>query len=266
MPHVMSSDGVRIYYTVAGDGPPLLLCHGTTSTLYNWEGLGYVDALKSDYQLISMDLRGHGESDKPHDPAAYAYPQQADDVIAVLNDVGIERAHVWGHSAGAGIGFHLGASFPDRVQTLILWGFHPYAASPEDVEFRHFVVETLRQGIDAWVARQEEAGAFAPYDSPDEVRKLRRAGDAEALIAAMLGGWTGAEIGDALPTMTMPCLLMAGQRDHFGKLAQQASRELPHADFVALSGLGHPMCRSAISLPYVRAFFERVTHGGFSGL
>jgi hypothetical protein len=54
---------------------------------------------------------------------------------------------------------------------------------------------------------------------------------------------------------------MAGQWDHFGKLAQQASTELPHADFVALSGLGHPMCRAEAGLPYVRAFFDRVGHG-----
>lgn len=262
MPYVTSSDGVRIFYTTVGSGPPMLLCHGTTSTHYNWLGLGYVDALKDDYQLILMDLRGHGESDKPHEAAAYDIVQQARDVVAVLDDLGIDRAHIWGHSAGAGIGFHLGAGFPDRAQTLILWGFHPYAPSPDDLAFRQSVIATLREGVAAWVERQEASGAFAEYRSPSEVKKRRLAGDADALIAAMSGNM-GTGIGHALPTMTMPCLVMVGQRDHFGKMAQQASMELPNADFVVMSDLGHPMCRSETGLPYVRAFLDRVEHGYF---
>jgi pimeloyl-ACP methyl ester carboxylesterase len=263
MPYATSSDGVRIYYETLGSGPPLLLCHGTTSTHYNWKGLGYVDALEDDFQLILMDLRGHGASDKRHDPADYVFTQQARDAVAVLDDAGVERAHFWGHSAGAGIGFHLGAGYPARVQTLMLWGFHPYAASPEDLAFREWVVATLRQGIGAWVGRMDTAGVLAQFRDPERARKLRLAEDADALVAAMLGGNIGPGVGDALPQMTMPCLLMAGQRDHFGQLAQQASVELPHADFVLLSGLGHAMCRAEVGLPYVRAFLERVRQGAF---
>jgi hypothetical protein len=64
--------------------------------------------------------------------------------------------------------------------------------------------------------------------------------------------------------MSMSCLFMVGQHDHGGELAQQANTGLPHADLVILSGLGHPMCRAAVGLPSVRAFFDRVGHGALT--
>ena len=64
------NQGVRIHFTVEGEGPPLVLQHGFASSLQTWYITGYVEALQSDYQLILVDARGHGGSDKPHDPAA----------------------------------------------------------------------------------------------------------------------------------------------------------------------------------------------------
>ncbi len=69
MPYA-DNEGVRIFYEVVGDGPPLVLQHGMMMSLRRWSMAGYVDALKSKYRLILIDARGHGQSDKPHDPAA----------------------------------------------------------------------------------------------------------------------------------------------------------------------------------------------------
>lgn len=77
MPHVTSTDGVRIFYTTTGKGDALVLSHGSTHTWESWRDLGYVDALKDHFRLVLIDSRGHGESDKPHDAAAYALRQQA---------------------------------------------------------------------------------------------------------------------------------------------------------------------------------------------
>jgi pimeloyl-ACP methyl ester carboxylesterase len=87
-----TNDGVRIHYEREGNGPPLVLQHGFTGSLEGWRDSGYVDALKSAYELILIDARGHGRSDKPHDPAAYTLDKRAADVLAVLDDAGIERA------------------------------------------------------------------------------------------------------------------------------------------------------------------------------
>jgi len=70
MPYATHGD-LRIHYETDGSGPPLVLQHGYTLSLKRWYALGYVDALRARYRLILVDARGHGESDKPHDPAAY---------------------------------------------------------------------------------------------------------------------------------------------------------------------------------------------------
>lgn len=79
MPHAWN-DKVRIHYEVEGSGPPLVLQHGITQTLDAWRRAGYVDALKSRYRLILVDARGHGASDKPHDPTAYRLASRAGDI------------------------------------------------------------------------------------------------------------------------------------------------------------------------------------------
>ena len=66
------NEGVRIHYELEGDGPALVLHHGFSGSLRHWYMNGYVEALRRTYRLILVDARGHGESDKPHDPASYA--------------------------------------------------------------------------------------------------------------------------------------------------------------------------------------------------
>jgi pimeloyl-ACP methyl ester carboxylesterase len=69
MPYT-TNQGIRIHYQLEGAGPPLILHHGFTASLEAWYDWGYVDALQHDYRLIVVDARGHGGSDKPHDPTA----------------------------------------------------------------------------------------------------------------------------------------------------------------------------------------------------
>jgi pimeloyl-ACP methyl ester carboxylesterase len=64
MPYA-NNNGVKIYYEVEGQGPPLLMLHGFAGSLEDWREAGYVAAFKNDYQLILVDLIGHGKSDKP---------------------------------------------------------------------------------------------------------------------------------------------------------------------------------------------------------
>src|SRR5215831_15923638 len=125
MPYA-NNQGVRIHFNVEGEGPPLVLQHGFASSLQSWYIPGYVEALKSDYQLILVDARGHGGSDKPHDPAAYAVSLRAGDVVAVLDTLHLDKAHYWGYSMGAWIGYGIAKFALERVQTFILGGMHPY--------------------------------------------------------------------------------------------------------------------------------------------
>jgi pimeloyl-ACP methyl ester carboxylesterase len=84
MPHVTNS-GMRIHFEAVGAGPMLVLQHGFSTGKDHWHGAGYVRELRDAYRLVLIDARGHGQSDRPHDPAAYSFQAMAADVIAVLD-------------------------------------------------------------------------------------------------------------------------------------------------------------------------------------
>lgn len=257
MPFAVSTDGVRIFYTATGHEVPLVLSHGGTHTWESWQDLGYVDSLKDHFHLILIDSRGHGESDKPHDAAAYTMPQQVDDVVAVLDDMGIDRFHFWGYSIGAQISFHVAARLPERVQSFVAYGGHPYPPSPDDLASTGEVNATLQQGMQAWVDWMEALGVFTQYPNPAARRARLLDADAEAIIASNVAYADDPGIADALSRITMPGLLIAGQHDGVNDLARQAAKDLPVADFVSVGGFGHAMVHAQTILPYVRAFLER---------
>jgi pimeloyl-ACP methyl ester carboxylesterase len=124
--------GIRIHYRVEGEGPPLILQHGFTQSIDDWYDFGYVDALKRDYRLILLDARGHGQSDKPHDPSAYRLNKRVADVTSVA-DAGVAKAHFWGYSMGGWIGFGMAKYAPGRVDCLVIGGAHPYARDESQV-------------------------------------------------------------------------------------------------------------------------------------
>lgn len=265
MPHVTSSDGTRIFYTTAGEGEPFVLSHGVTHSWQSWENLGYVDALKDRYRLILIDTRGHGESGRPHDPDAYAMSQLAADVLAVLDDLGIEHCHLWGHSLGARAGFHLAAGHPDRVRSLIAWGDHPYGTTPMEADVVDHMIEISRNGMGGWVAMMEESGSLAQYRDPAARKEAVLTSDAEAIIAACIASANDAGIPDAIPRMLTPCLLLAGEHEDFMDMeaVHRAAAALPNADYVLVGGIAHTMCKSGLVLPYVLAFLDRVASGAF---
>jgi pimeloyl-ACP methyl ester carboxylesterase len=118
----VTSDGVKIHYVTKGRGTPLVLVHGfALSGEMNWVAPGAVDSLASSFMVVVPDLRGHGRSDKPHDPAAYG-ARFVDDLVALLDRLKIQRAHVAGYSMGGGIGLRLVALHPDRVISFVIGG------------------------------------------------------------------------------------------------------------------------------------------------
>jgi pimeloyl-ACP methyl ester carboxylesterase len=104
MPYA-NNNGVKIYYEVEGEGPPLVLAHPLTASLNSWKRDKFPDALRKDFQLILFDARGHGQSDKPGEASAYAVTTMANDVLTLLDTIGIRTTHYFGYSMGAKIGF-----------------------------------------------------------------------------------------------------------------------------------------------------------------
>ena len=121
---VLERNGIALNYVVAGEGPTILLVHGFASNIaMNWIGPGWIDALVgAGWQVVAFDHRGHGESDKPHDPEAYTPPEMVADAIAILDELEIERAVWMGYSMGARVGAFAAISHPNRVRALVLGG------------------------------------------------------------------------------------------------------------------------------------------------
>ena len=119
-------DGYQLAYFDEGDpaGEPVLLIHGFASTAcVNWVYPGWLRTLgDAGYRVIAIDNRGHGASDRPHDPEAYYPSLMAGDAAALLTHLGIDQAHIMGYSMGARISAFLAIEHPDRVRSLVLGG------------------------------------------------------------------------------------------------------------------------------------------------
>src|SRR4029077_11002277 len=83
---------------------------------------GFVAALKPKYRLVLIDARGHGQSDKPHDPASFTPENFASDIVSVLDDLGIKTAAYWGYSMGGWVGYTLARHALDRVACFVIGG------------------------------------------------------------------------------------------------------------------------------------------------
>lgn len=252
-----NNQGVRIHYEVVGDGAPVVLLHGLSETLETWHVAGYVESLKKDYRLILIDARGHGDSDKPHNPEAYTMKLMVTDVIAVLDDLNVSKAHFLGYSMGGWIGFGIAKYAPQRFYSLIIGCMHPYAKLNEPDQS----LQWLKQGISAKLALAEKwLGSEMTPEWKAWVQARFAANDFEALIALVSRDWPYG-FDDVLPTMTMPVLLFVGEVDSFYSGARECAKSIPNATCISFPGLDHTQTfiRKDLVLPHVTKFLEKVT-------
>ena len=116
-----SLDGTQIAYNCSGAGPAVILLHGGGGYRQEWQSAGYVQRLQSDFTVITLDLRGHGESGAPSNPTDYIIDKMLQDILAVADACGAERFALWGMSYGGKVGRYLAAR-SERVQKAILMG------------------------------------------------------------------------------------------------------------------------------------------------
>jgi pimeloyl-ACP methyl ester carboxylesterase len=146
-----SLDSTRIAFDISGEGTPLLLLHGGGGSRADWHTVGYVARFKEEFSLILMDLRGHGESDKPRDPARYSTEKMGQDILAVADACGADRFMLCGYSFGGNAGRYLAAS-SDRVAKMVMMGNR--LGTGVSGEFRQFVFDFR----DRWASVVEAAG------------------------------------------------------------------------------------------------------------
>jgi len=116
------ANGVKIAYFTQGQGEPVVLIHGIhSSTELNWQKPGIIEEIATRYQVISLDLPGHGESDKSDAESVYGQ-QMVDDVVLLMNHLKIEKAHLFGYSMGGMVALKFTSQHPNRVHSLLLGG------------------------------------------------------------------------------------------------------------------------------------------------
>ena len=254
MPYVNNS-GINIHYQVEGDGPPLVLQHGLTNSLETWYAYGFVEELQKNYRLILVDARGHGRSDKPHDPKDYDLKLRVSDVLAVMDDLGVAKAHYMGYSMGGRIGFGIVMHALDRFHSLIIGGIS--ADTPNSDNPPQDRIDSLRQGMAHYVAEAE--AKEGPMEAGRRERLLEN--DPEALIAATTAprGTDGVEA--LLPGLNLPCLLYCGDVDGFFPGSKAAAQAIPGAVFATIPGLDHGQASRAgeLVLPHVTEFLKTAT-------
>ncbi len=228
------SDGLALAYddiAGPGQGRPMILVHGFTSNRKeNWQRLGWYGALeRKRIRTLALDCRGHGESAKPHDPAAYGRAAMSDDILRLMDHAGVERAHLMGYSMGARLALAAALKAPARFATLTVGGigaklFEPRivagnpmadameAADPESIA--EPMLRSFRQFADA---QGEDRLALAA---------LTRAGDMPFAKAELSG-------------LNVPVLVVAGARDDLAGDPQPLADVFPDGRAVTLPGVDH---------------------------
>jgi len=212
------SDGVKIHYTIQGRGKPLVLVHGFTVSIdTNWRLPGIIDALANDFQVIAVDARGHGKSDKPHDPAAYG-PRMGEDVIRLLDHLGIMKAHIAGYSMGGAITLQIITTYPDRFLSAILGGSGWQPPGSDVEKLMVALADSLEQGkgLGPLVIALNPVGQ--PMPTPEAIaainQRLMGSNDPLALAAVIRGSAANHPVTrEALQRNRVPTLAVAGEMD-----------------------------------------------------
>jgi len=262
MPYA-NNNGVKVFYEVEGEGPPMVLAHALMGSISSWRRDGYVDALKADFKLIMIDARGRGRSDKPHEASACDYHLMANDVLKVLDELEIPKAYYFGYSMGARVGFLLATRYKKRFRGFIFGGMTPY-------NIPKAAVTAFRDNIGAFKLLQTDPEAYlqrleSRYGRPltPEEKKAYLAQDSETLIAMHTAFLDSPSLTEKdLKSISLPCLVFCGELDEggFHPGAKESASHIPAAQFVSFANLGHYQtgARSDLVVPHIKEFLAGV--------
>jgi pimeloyl-ACP methyl ester carboxylesterase len=234
-------DGARVYFEEDGGGDVAVVVHGGfLDSVDDVRASKVAQTLPADeFRLIYVDHRGLGRSDKPHEAQAYAMSFRVADAVAVLDQVGIERAHFVGMSWGGRLGFGIGEHAPERVLSLVIGGQQPYAwpDSPLTRAVTNGLAASRREGVEALVQAFE---AFWGVRFPDTQRARWLDNDPAALEAAWTAALAEGAISEDLRAWQLPCLIFIGAGDaDFLEQARRAADEIPNAELILLEEADH---------------------------
>jgi pimeloyl-ACP methyl ester carboxylesterase len=229
---VCSSDGVRIAYHIRGSGPALLLLHGFSDDRGIWSKHGWLDRLQSDFTLVSVDLRGCGESTGQTDPTAYTVERHLTDLMTVMDACELHEFRVWGWSFGASMGLHLAARSSRVIRAVIAGTYFGRI-------FTDAFVQTWVERI-APLAHAKEGGTLDELDLSPQWRAFAERTNLAVYLARIRGllSWPGVEPRE----VRSPALICTGTDD--GNVVVRLEEQRPGIEAAGLElhvfeGLAH---------------------------
>ena len=242
MPQI-KRDGIAIHYEARGAGPAVLFTHGYCASARMWTP--QLEALSDRFRVIAWDLRGHGASDAPEDPALYSEAACIEDMDAVLHAAGAGDAPavIAGHSLGGYLSLAFRQARPERTRALMLFSTGPgYRRDEARANWNAYAEKQAR--------RYEERGLEAVPDGAMTAGAGHRSARGLALAASGILVQRDARVIDGLPAVDVPTLVLVGARDerYFAGTDHMAAK-IPGARKVLVEDAGH-----AVNLEQPAAF------------
>lgn len=231
-------NGIKLNCEIAGNGFPLLLVHGVGMSLEQWSSENFLEKLAQKHTVIAFDCRGHGASEKP---ARYTLEDHADDVVGLLDVLGIGQADLLGHSMGSYIAQRVAFRAPQRIRKLLL-------IAPKSHGLTSSVERILSENADKLAVldqpgREQFVNRFVFYSTevlkrhPDAVRSFLPPEALKAAHAALKGFDFRGELGK----ITATTLVISGRHDGLNPPAEgrACADGIPAARFVEMPFSGH---------------------------
>ncbi|HZQ13215.1 MAG TPA: alpha/beta hydrolase [Pseudolabrys sp.] len=226
MPHITAQDGTRLYYEEAGQGTPIVFVHEYAGDWRSWEW--QVRHFSRLHRCITYSQRGYPPSDVPKEASRYGQDIARDDVLALMDALSIDKAHVVGHSMGAYTALHVGIKAPQRCLSVVAagcgWGSTPDAKQREAM--KALAAETGKMFAEEGIAAAAAKYADAPMRHPQKYKDPRghaefaamlaehsAEGHAQTMFNLQLKRPTLWEMAAALKTFSVPLLVIVGDED-----------------------------------------------------
>ncbi len=243
----MLINGVRYHVETQGAGDPLVLLHGFTGSGANWAQ--HVDAFARRFQVVTVDLLGHGGTESPPDPARYRMELAAQDLIVLFDALDLPTVNLLGYSMGGRLALDTALTYPSRIRRLILESASPGLKTAAEREARVAQDEALAQRIE-----RDGIAAFADYwtnlplfatqsaEIRERLHALRLHNDPAGLANSLRGMGTGAQpsLWDRLSELDLPVLLLAGELDgKFSAINAEMHAHIARSTLVVVPRAGH---------------------------
>ncbi len=239
-------DGVNIYYEVSGEGPALLLTHGYSATSQMWAR--QLEAFSTHHTVIAWDMRGHGQSDSPADDSAYSEALTVEDMAALLDHLGFASGIVGGLSLGGYMSLAFHATYPERVDGLLIIDCGPGYKKDAPREAWNATAYERAQDI--------EVRGLAALEGGSAERATAVHSDVRGLVYAARNMLTqyNSRVIESLPDIRVPSIVVVGAQDEpFLAASDYMAAKIPNADKLIVPLAGH-----AVNLDQPQAFNEGI--------